>query len=181
MKVTVLGAGGMLGSDLIPVWRESSDLDCYAHSRCDASNREQVRIALEKSRPDLVLHLAAATDVDRCQTDRNYAFLNNTISSTIVAQECSRIEAGVVYISSMAVFDGEKTEPYTEFDRTLPVNIYGESKLQGEREIAMFCPNNVSRTSGSVTEPSSYGLQQTRLGLMTILSLPLACSGILRN
>ncbi|MCK5115464.1 MAG: dTDP-4-dehydrorhamnose reductase [Candidatus Aegiribacteria sp.] len=142
MKVTVLGAGGMLGSDLIPVWRESSDLDFYTHSQCDAANREQVRTVLEKNRPDLVLHLAAATDVDRCQTDRKYAYLNNTISSTIVAQECNRIEAGIVYISSIAVFDGEKTEPYTEFDMTVPVNIYGESKLQGEREIAQFCPQH---------------------------------------
>ncbi len=142
MKVTVLGAGGMLGTDLIPIWRESTDLDFHTHDQCDASNREQVRTALETSRPDLVLHLAAATDVDRCQIDRKYAYLNNTISSTIVAQESSRLEAGVVYISSMAVFDGEKTEPYTEFDRTLPVNIYGESKLQGEREIAMFCPKH---------------------------------------
>ena len=142
MKVTVLGAGGMLGSDLIPVWRESADLDFYDHSQCDAANREQVSSILEKNDPDLVLLLAAATDVDRCQTDRQYAYLNNTISSTIVAQECSRIEAGIVYISSMAVFDGEKAEPYTEFDVPLPVNIYGESKLQGEREIAMFCPKH---------------------------------------
>ena len=162
MKVTVLGAGGMLGSDLLPVWRESATLDSYTHSQCDAANREQVKSVLEKSRPDLVLHLAAATDVDRCQTDRRYAYLNNTISSTIVAQECSRIGAGIVYMSSIAVFDGEKTEPYTEFDRTVPVNIYGESKLQGEREIALFCPKHWIFRTGWLFGGSGHGIAHPR-------------------
>ena len=106
MKVTVLDAAGMLGSGLLPVWRESADLDFYTHSQCDAANREQVKSVLEKSKQNIILHLAAATDVDKCQTDRQYAYLNNTISSTVVAQECSRIKAGIVYISSIAVFNG---------------------------------------------------------------------------
>jgi len=142
MKALVLGAEGMLGSDLVPLWRNSMEVSALDHLQCDVSDGAAVNAALERERPDTVLMLAAATDVDRCQTDHEYAFGTNAIGTEIVAQACSRWDASMVYISSIAVFSGEKDSPYNEYDMPSPCNVYGLSKLHGEKAVRSFCPRH---------------------------------------
>jgi dTDP-4-dehydrorhamnose reductase len=142
LKVTVLGAGGMLGSDLVPVWRDRSEISSHDHGQCDVSDRDRVTRVLEEDDPDVVLMLAAATDVDRCQIDPDYAFGTNAVGTEIVAQACSRIGASIVYISSIAVFSGDKGSPYNEYDIPSPCNTYGMSKLHGEKAVRTFCPKH---------------------------------------
>jgi dTDP-4-dehydrorhamnose reductase len=89
--------------------------------------------AVAAGRPDVVLHLAAATDVDRCEQDPDLAFRVNAIGTQNVALAARDAGAVLVYISTAGVFGGEKPEPYTEFDAPAPANVYGHSKLAGER------------------------------------------------
>ncbi len=148
MKALVFGSGGMLGTDLVPVWRSQHEVSVYLHADCDVSDILSVNKVLSSEKPDIVLLLAAATDVDRCQTDHNYAFRTNAVAPEIVAQQCSRLGISLVYVSTIAVFDGEKDSPYTEYDLPCPLNTYGMSKFHGEEAVRTFCRDHwIVRTS----------------------------------
>jgi dTDP-4-dehydrorhamnose reductase len=86
---------------------------------------------LVRSRPDLILHCAAWTDVDGAESDSDGAFLVNATGTRNVAA----LGAPLVYFSTDYVFDGAKREPYVEADEPNPLSVYGRSKLDGEREV----------------------------------------------
>jgi len=96
-------------------------------------SKHSVRSAILKYTPEVVLHLAAATDVDRCEQDHEYAFSVNAIGTENIAQECRRNNTKLIYVSTGAVFNGDKCTPYNEFDVPSPLNMYGVSKLAGEK------------------------------------------------
>jgi dTDP-4-dehydrorhamnose reductase len=143
MKILVTGAAGMLGSSLCPILRQNghevnaTDINTADKGiEClDVRNFEQVKTFVEKIDPDLVMHLAAETDVDKCELEPDYAYLTNTIGTQNIALVCQKYDIETVYISTIGVFDGNKPEPYTEFDEPNPINVYGKSKLWGEKVI----------------------------------------------
>lgn len=99
----------------------------------DVRDHAAIRAATEDFRPHLILHLAAETDLERCETDRDHAYLTNALGTQNVALVAAKLDVPLVYISTGSVFDGEKSdEPYTEFDRPNPINAYGGSKYEGE-------------------------------------------------
>ena len=85
--------------------------------------------------PELVIHAAAMTDVDACETDPEGARTVNAVGAENVARACRDAGAAMVYISTNYVFDGEKTAPYDESDKTNPINVYGATKLDGEEAV----------------------------------------------
>jgi len=95
----------------------------------------QVRRCIREQQPEVVLHLAAETDVDRCEQQPDHAFATNALGTENLAWACREQDAILVYISTANVFDGEKPEPYTEYDRTGSINVYGRSKLAGEHAV----------------------------------------------
>lgn len=88
-----------------------------------------------KFKPELVMHLAAESDVDKCEHDPDHAYRTNSLGTQNVALACKKLKIPMVYISTAGVFDGEKKEPYTEFDEPCPINVYGSSKLAGEKYV----------------------------------------------
>lgn len=86
----------------------------------------------QQVKPDMIMHLAAETDVDKCEIEIEHAYKTNTMGTQNIAYVCQKLDIEMVYISTAGVFYGDKHEPYTEFDVPRPVNIYGDSKLQGE-------------------------------------------------
>ncbi len=133
MRVLVTGARGMMGMDVCRVFAEQHEVIATNIEELDVRDAEAVLTFAEQVEPDLVLHLAAATDVDECERNPDAAYLANTIGTRNVALACQRTDAVMVYISTIAVFDGHKTEPYTEYDEPNPLSIYGRSKYEGER------------------------------------------------
>jgi dTDP-4-dehydrorhamnose reductase len=139
MRMLVTGAAGAVGSYVPEVF---SDWELVLtdvvgdFEQLDVADPAAVLQAVARAEPDIVLHLAAATDVDRCEQDPDWAFRANTIGTQNVALACRETEAVLVFISTAGVFSGDKPEPYTEFDEPGPANIYGESKLAGERIVA---------------------------------------------
>jgi len=133
----------MLGSALCPALRKkghevwATDIDASNRSiqHMDVRNYGNVKEVIERSRPDMVMHLAAKTDVDKCELEPDDAYLSNTIGTQNIALLCQKHDIEVVYVSTIGVFDGNKSEPYTEFDEPNPINVYGKSKLGGERVI----------------------------------------------
>lgn len=142
MRMLVTGAKGMLGSDLCPVMREHYEILATDIEEMDVRNRALVRKTVLYFAPQIVVHLAALTDVDECERDPDAAFRTNTIGTQHVALACQEIGADMVYVSTMGVFDGRKATPYTEFDTPNPQNVYGQSKYQGERIVQHLLPQS---------------------------------------
>ncbi len=140
MKILVTGSAGMVGSALCPTLR-SQDHDVVAtdlrpasptSQLLDVCDLNQVTRFIALTRPDLVIHLAAETDVDRCEKEPLHAYATNAVGTEYVAQICAQRGVRLLYVSTAGVFDGLKSSPYVESDRPNPVNVYGRTKLAGE-------------------------------------------------
>jgi dTDP-4-dehydrorhamnose reductase len=132
MKILVTGASGMLGGDLCRLLADRHSLYATDVDTLDVSVPGQVLAAVEQSLPELVIHLAAWTDVDGCERDPFNAYRVNTVGTQNVALACQKAGIPMVYLSTISVFDGLKPEPYTEFDTPHPQSVYSHSKYQGE-------------------------------------------------
>lgn len=141
MKVLMTGANGMLGSALSRILKDkgndvyATDIDTSGQNieYMDVRDFNRVRTCNKEIQPNIVVHLAAETDVDKCEMDPDHAYLTNTIGTQNVALVCQNTDTLMVYISTIGVFDGNRLEPYTEFDEPNPINVYGRSKLEGEK------------------------------------------------
>jgi dTDP-4-dehydrorhamnose reductase len=132
----VTGAGGMVGSyvpDTLPDYDLTLTDINGTHANLDVREPEDVMKAVKDVKPDVVLHLAAATDVDQCEKDPDWAYHSNAIGTQNVALACREVGCVLVYISTAGVFWGDKPEPYNEFDVPRAANVYGDSKWQGEK------------------------------------------------
>ncbi len=135
MKILVTGANGMLAHDLIPILGEDHRVIAPAEKNLDITRREGVSRAIKENSPDLVVNCAAYTQVDKAEEERDKAFLVNGIGVQNLALACQERGVPLCHISTDYVFDGTKATAYTPFDNPNPVNVYGESKLAGERYI----------------------------------------------
>lgn len=136
--ILVTGAGGMVGSHLGDVYSDDelflTDISKGGSSAyLDVRDRSQVMKMIAMVRPELVLHLAAETDVDRCEREVDHAYTSNMVGTLNIALACQAHNIELVYVSTAAVFDGAKPEPYTEFDAPNPLTVYAKSKFEGEK------------------------------------------------
>ena len=144
--IFVTGANGMVGSYLEEVFKKEEiyltdfnvDSKTSKINFLDIRDPEAVKKEIRKVKPQFVFHLAAKTDVDKCEIEIDDTYLTNTIGTQNVALACQDTEIIMVYISTAGVFDGEKHEPYTEFDQPNPANIYGKTKLEGEKIVQLL-------------------------------------------
>lgn len=128
------GAGGQLGREVVAAFA-GHDVVAADHTTLDVADRDAVLGAITTTRPDAIVHAAAWTAVDACESEPDHAFLVNGIATRHVADAARRVGARVCYISTDYVFDGTKTEPYIEWDVPNPRSVYGASKLAGELEL----------------------------------------------
>lgn len=137
-RILITGAAGMVGSYVQEVFNGINltltdirgDL-----THLDVRDPQVVMSAIKEDSPDVVLHLAAETDVDLCEKDPDLSYHTNAIGTQNVALACQAMNCIMVYISTAGVFWGDKQTPYTEFDIPRPANVYGKSKLAGEQII----------------------------------------------
>jgi len=135
MKVALTGADGMLGH---AVRRTFSDLDLipFSHAELDITSLDDAVTKLRDARPDYLIHAAAFTNVDACETEPETAYLVNGIGTRNVTIACEEICCPIIHISSDYVFDGMKTSPYDEWDTPAPLGKYGISKLMAEKFVS---------------------------------------------
>ena len=147
MRLFVTGWNGLLGRSLVPRLMAQHSVDGFGVEDGDVADSAFVRDRFLRFRPETVLHLAAWTAVDACESDPDRAFHVNATGSRVVAEEASRAGASVVAISTDYVFDGELGRPYTEEDVPSPLGVYGESKLKGEEEVRKIARWAILRTA----------------------------------
>jgi dTDP-4-dehydrorhamnose reductase len=132
-RVFITGANGMLGTDLCNLFEnEGYQIFCTDIENLDVCDFNKVQKIVDQIQPDYVIHLAALTDVDKCEREPDKAFQINTIGTQHVALACQKTGALMIYVSTLSVFDGRKYEPYTEFDTPNPKSWYSRSKYRGE-------------------------------------------------
>lgn len=102
------------------------------HRALDVTDLNETVKTVEKYMPKVIIHLAAETDVDRCDRDPQHAYMVNSIATYNVATAAKKVGAKLVYVSTSAIFNGLKKEPYEEFDEPDPQGYYGRSKFLGE-------------------------------------------------
>ena len=143
MKILLTGGKGMLGRTLST---ELSDFEIIPTDlpEGDITDAASFDALLKKHLPDAVIHCAAMTTVDKCESEIDLAYRINAAGSANVAAACHRNNIRLIAISTDYVFDGNQDHPYTEFDlanggRT----VYGKSKFAGEESIRRHCPNHV--------------------------------------
>jgi dTDP-4-dehydrorhamnose reductase len=125
----------MLGKAAAPVFAEHYDLYPPDFHETDVRDAEAIAEEIRLAKPKFVLHLAAMTDVDGCETNPDEAHRINAVGTRNVALACRRCDAVMIYVSTGMVYDGRKEAPYIEFDPVSPVNAYARSKYRGELAI----------------------------------------------
>jgi len=134
-KVLIVGANGMLGSDLCQVFQKSGyDVCATTRESFDITNTQQVEDFFKNREFDLVINSAAYTKVDDAENNSELAFLINEKGASNLAKVTNNKNIPIIYISTDYVFDGKKDKPYLVSDETNPINVYGASKLAGEKE-----------------------------------------------
>lgn len=146
MRILLLGANGQVGSELRRVLRHHEVL-AATRPLFDITD-PSIEDKIAECKPQLVLHTAAFTKVDDAETHADLAINVNAKGTMWVARGAARARARLVYLSTDYVFDGQKSDPYTESDAVHPLNAYGRSKLLGEQEALAACPRTlIVRTS----------------------------------
>ena len=135
-SVLITGGHGQLGRALAAGYASSATVAALGRAELDVTDRESVERAVERSAPDLIIHAAAATDVDGCEGDIEGCYRINALGARLMALAAGERDIPIVYVSSNYVFDGRKPagEAYHEWDAVAPLSVYGLAKLAGEEE-----------------------------------------------
>jgi dTDP-4-dehydrorhamnose reductase len=143
LKLLVIGAGGQLACSLLQVKKpEGARVDAVGRAHIDILDSASIDRAIERHEPNFVVNTAAYTAVDKAESEPTQAYAINADGAAFVAEACGRRNVPLIHISTDYVFDGSNA-PYREDSRTAPVNIYGASKLEGERRVAAACPQHL--------------------------------------
>ncbi len=149
MRVTLFGASGLLGHDLVPeLSSERDQLTALSIEDADLRDHARIRAVIRESRPEWVLLLAAYTDVDGCESNRDLAFAVNCDGAVNVAEAAREAGSRLLFVSTDYVFDGSKRSPYQTSDARNPASVYGESKARAEERLLEILPEVcIARTS----------------------------------
>jgi dTDP-4-dehydrorhamnose reductase len=166
MKYLVTGSAGLVGSRVV---KELTELDhkvysCYNYmkpengisTKLDLTNTNDIKDTIDRVKPDRIIHLAAMTNVDLCETEQDLATKINTKSTEIIAREAAKQEAFFVYVSTDYVFDGIQGMK-KENDTPNPLGFYGKSKLDGELAL-----NNLASGWCIARTSTPFGIHKTK-------------------
>jgi len=157
MKLLIIGASGLLGSKLSKI-AQNENFDIYsvynktkppfgAPIQLNIINKKALDLLFQKVKPEVVIHTAALTNVDKCEKEKKIALKINAEATKNIAVECKKQKSFLIYVSTDYVFNGNKGL-YTENDVPDPINYYGYTKLKGEEHIQNNLSNYcIARTS----------------------------------
>jgi dTDP-4-dehydrorhamnose reductase len=141
MKILLFGHQGQLGWELLRTMLPLGEIIAIDYPRIDLKDSENIRSFIRELQsqrqfhPDILVNATAYTAVDLAESEREQAFAINAQAPTIMADEADRLNAAFIHFSTDYVFDGELGRAYVEDDLPNPINVYGESKLAGEKGV----------------------------------------------
>jgi dTDP-4-dehydrorhamnose reductase len=139
LKFLITACNGQLGSDATEYFSKNHEVIAYKDVELDITDKEKVFAAINDAKPDFIINCAAITNVDGCEANPELAYKVNADGAKVLALAAKNASCTLVHISTDYVFDGTGTTPYVESDIVCPKNVYGKSKLQGEKEIQENC------------------------------------------
>ena len=147
MKIAITGAAGRFGQGLRLALEQKHTVYPLRHADIDITKTDDVRRVLAAIHPDVVIHTAALPDIDYCETHPQETQRVNVEGTRNVMRGAEQLGAGLVHISTDAVFDGTKGAPYVETDATNPISVYGRSKLAAEQVVKEYERHWIFRVS----------------------------------
>ncbi len=168
-RILITGANGMLGQRLIKFFMKQKYVEvfmtsleeksCFGYNnyaQVDLSKRDEVKKVIYDFYPDFIIHTAAYTNVDGCETQRELSWKVNVKSVEYIAEASRLIDAHLIHFSTDYVFDG-KNGPYTEVDIPCPISYYGKTKLASENIIKLISPLYTIIRTNVLYGPALYG------------------------
>ena len=134
-KILLTGGTGQVGFELQTTLKPLGAVWAPGRDKFDLANPDSLRTKIQAYRPDLIVNPAAYTAVDQAESESDLARVINAEAPRVMAEEAHKLNIPLIHYSTDYVFDGTKTEPYTEDDTPNPLNVYGKTKLEGERAI----------------------------------------------
>ncbi len=153
MKILVFGKTGQVGEEVSLIKRPGLNIRQLNRSQADLLRPELIRNTILKERPDVVLNLAAYTEVDKAEDEEEAARKINSFAPVEMAKASEEINIPFLHLSTDYVFDGTGDEPWKTNDPTRPINAYGRSKLLGEEGIKSSCSRYVIVRTSWVFSP----------------------------
>ncbi len=165
MRILLTGIHGQVGFELLSTLAPLGEIIPCDRAALNLSNPEAIRAVVRAERPDLIVNPAAYTAVDHAETDAQACEALNVTAVRVLGEEAERLGAVMIHYSTDYVFDGSGDRPWREEDPTGPLNVYGATKLAGERALAAACSQHLILRTSWV-----YGLRGSNF-LLTMLRL----------
>jgi dTDP-4-dehydrorhamnose reductase len=167
-KILVTGANGQLGMELQQLAKAYPLFEFIFTTRGEMplDNPEAISNFIAKRQPQYFINCAAHTAVDKAESEKELAYKINEEAPGIIANACRKNNVQLIHISTDYVFNGTGTVPYKESDTTDPVNLYGDSKLQGEKKVMEFNPDSIIIRTAWVYSEFGKNFVKTMLRLM---------------
>ena len=148
MKILLTGKTGQIGEELNNIVGDLGNLITVDKEQLDLSKPNSIEPVILDIKPDIIINPAAYTAVDKAEEEPDLAMTVNAIAPGLLAKAAKKVGAGLIHYSTDYVFDGCSEIPYKEEDPTNPLNVYGKTKLAGEKAIAeVGVPFLIIRTS----------------------------------
>ena len=166
-RLLITGGSGFVGGHVMSQARSKWDVFATYHDHpfsltgampvpLNLGEEKQIETVIEKIQPEAIIHTAVMGDIDKCETDPEKTFHINATATEIIAELCATLECRLIYVSTDMVFDGERSD-YSETDETCPINVYGKTKLAGEKFVRSVCADYVIARSALIYGPPITG------------------------
>ena len=167
-KILVTGANGQLGMEIQQLAKTYPLFEFIFTTREEMplDNPEAISNFIAKHQPQYFINCAAHTAVDKAESEKELAYQINAEAPGIIAKACKENNVQLIHISTDYVFNGTGNVPYKEDDATDPVNLYGDSKLQGEKKVMQFNPGSIIIRTAWVYSEFGKNFVKTMLRLM---------------
>jgi len=166
VRALITGASGQLGIELLRTAPPDAVVLGVSHQECDITREDDIGRAVASHRPDVVINAAAFTAVDAAENSPEEARAVNTIGAGNVARAAAEADARLIHLSTDYVFDGQRRNPYTPDIPTNPLNVYGKTKADGEKEVQRAAGNALIIRSGWLYSTHSRNFLRTVLSAL---------------
>ena len=164
--ILITGAQGQVGFELQRALAPLGPLQALNHQSCDLADPDALKRRVLEIRPRVIVNAAAYTAVDRAESEPALAEAVNAVAPGVLGEAAAAIDAPVVHYSTDYVFDGASEIPYREADTPNPLNVYGRTKLMGERALAAATPHHLILRTSWVFGAQGNNFLKTMLRLM---------------